>query len=64
MGFPLVIGFTEHLQIVPTSNYSATANSHTLQLTTAHSKSSQLAVSSPVFWQQLPTADVPLPLGS
>jgi hypothetical protein len=30
----LVIGFIEHLQIVTTSNYSAVANSNTLQLTT------------------------------
>jgi hypothetical protein len=29
-GFGLVIGFTEHLQIVITSNYNAIANSHTL----------------------------------
>jgi hypothetical protein len=27
-GYGLVIGFTEHIQIVTTSNYSATANSH------------------------------------
>jgi hypothetical protein len=31
MGFGLVIGFTEHLQIVTTGNYSAVANSHTTQ---------------------------------
>jgi hypothetical protein len=34
-GFGLVIGFIEHLQIVITSNYSAIANSHTLQFITA-----------------------------
>jgi hypothetical protein len=48
MGFGLVIGFIEHLQIVTTSNYSAITNSHTLQFTTEHTKSSQfvsLAVS-------------------
>jgi hypothetical protein len=48
MGFGLVIGFTDHLQIVTTSNYSTITNSHTLQFTTAHTKSSQSAVSSPV----------------
>jgi hypothetical protein len=48
MGFGLIIGFTEHLQIVTTSNYSAIANSHTLQLTSACTKSSQSTVSSPV----------------
>jgi hypothetical protein len=31
MGFVLVIGFVEHLQIVTTSNYSAIANSCTLR---------------------------------
>jgi hypothetical protein len=30
----LVIGFAEHLQVVTTRNYSAIANSHTLQFTT------------------------------
>jgi hypothetical protein len=34
------IGFIESLQIVTTSNYSATANSHTLQFTTACTRSS------------------------
>jgi hypothetical protein len=48
MEFGLVIGFIEHLQIVTTSNDSAIANSHTLQFTTAHTKSSHSAVSSPV----------------
>jgi hypothetical protein len=56
MGFGLVIGFIELLQIVTTSKYSAVINSHTLQFTIAHTKSSQSAVSSPV--------DVPLLLGS
>jgi hypothetical protein len=49
--FGLVIGFIENLQIVNTSNYSAIANSHNLQFTTARNKSSQTAVSSPaVAW--------------
>jgi hypothetical protein len=47
-GFGLVTGFIEHLQIVTTSNYNAIANSHTLQLTTARTKSSHSAVFSPV----------------
>jgi hypothetical protein len=48
-GFGLVIGFTEHLQIVTAINYSAIANSHTLQFTTARTKTSQSAVSSLEF---------------
>jgi hypothetical protein len=48
MGFGLVIGFIELLQIVSTGNYSAIANPHTLQFTTARTKSSQSAVSLPV----------------
>jgi hypothetical protein len=46
MGFGLVIGFTDHLQIVTTSNYNAIANSHTQQFTTAHIKSSQFVFTS------------------
>jgi hypothetical protein len=46
MVFELVTGFIEHLQIVTTNNYSAIANSHTLQFTTARINSSQSAVSS------------------
>jgi hypothetical protein len=44
LGFGLLIGFIEHLHIVTASNYSANANSHTLQFTTASMKSSQSAV--------------------
>jgi hypothetical protein len=40
--------FTEHLQIVTTSNYSPIANSHAQQFTTARTKFSQSAVSSPI----------------
>jgi hypothetical protein len=47
-GFGLVIGLNKHLQIVTTSNYSAIANSHILQFTTARTKSSQSAVSSSI----------------
>jgi hypothetical protein len=44
----VIIGFIDHLHIVTRSNYSAIANSHTLQSTTACTKSCQSAVSSPV----------------
>jgi hypothetical protein len=49
MGSGLVTGFIKHLQIVTTSNYTAIINLHTQQLTTARTKSSQSAVSSPVI---------------
>jgi hypothetical protein len=65
IGLWLVIGFIDHLQIVTTSILSAIANSHTLQFTTASAKSFQSAVSSRVVARQrLPTADIPLTLGS
>jgi hypothetical protein len=54
MMFGLLIGFTERLQIVTTSNYSAIVNSHALQFTTARAKSSQSTVSSPVDAPLLP----------
>jgi hypothetical protein len=38
MGF-WTIGFTDHLQIVTTNNYNTIAHFHTLQITTAHTKS-------------------------
>jgi hypothetical protein len=51
MGFELVIGFTDHLQDVTTSNYTAIANSHTPQFTTARTKPFRSTVSSPtVAW--------------
>jgi hypothetical protein len=46
MGFGLVIGCIDHLQIVTTSNYSAIANSHNLQFTAAHTKYSQFVFTS------------------
>jgi hypothetical protein len=49
VGFGLVVGFIEHLQIITTNNYSAVTNSHTIQFTMACTKSSQSAVSSPVI---------------
>jgi hypothetical protein len=55
-GFVLVKGFIEHLQIVIPSNYSVIAHPHTLQSTTARSKSSESALSSPVIaWLWIPT---------
>jgi hypothetical protein len=66
MGFGLVTGFIEHLytQFVTTSNCSTIANSHSAISLQHTLKSSQRALSSPVFWQRFPTAVVPLPLGS
>jgi hypothetical protein len=46
MGFGLVIGFIAHLKLVTTINYSTIADSHTLQFTTARTKSSQSAIAS------------------
>jgi hypothetical protein len=43
-GFRLVIECIQHLQNVITINYSAIANSYTLQFTIARTKSSQYAV--------------------
>jgi hypothetical protein len=49
-GFGLGIGFIDdfNTRFVTTLNYSATANFHILQMTTAHAKSFQSAVSSSV----------------
>jgi hypothetical protein len=46
--FGWVIGFIGLLKLVTTINYSAIANSNTLQLTTAHTPRSKSAVASPV----------------
>jgi hypothetical protein len=48
MGFKFVIGVTEHLQIVTTSNCSEIANPNALQFITARTKTSNSSVSSPV----------------
>jgi hypothetical protein len=50
LAFGLEIGFVDHfnLRIVTTLNYSAIADLHTLQITTAHAKCFQSAVSSSV----------------
>jgi hypothetical protein len=47
-GLNIVIGLIELLQDLTTSNCSANVNSRSLQFTTARTKSSQSAVSSPV----------------
>jgi hypothetical protein len=51
MGFGLETGFIDHFKtrLMTTLNYSAIADLHTSQITTAHAKSFQSAVSSPVF---------------
>jgi hypothetical protein len=60
MEFESVIGFIEHLQLVTTSkDYCSTY--FRVHYSTHFS---ELAISSSVFWQRLPTADVPLLLGS
>jgi hypothetical protein len=50
MGFGLEVEFIDHFdtQLVTTFNYSAVANLHTLQITTADAKSFQSATSSTV----------------
>jgi hypothetical protein len=45
-GSGLDIGFIDHLQIVTTNNYNTISDFHTLQITTAHAKFFQPAVSS------------------
>jgi hypothetical protein len=58
MGFGLVNGFIDHLdtRLETTSNYSATADLHNPQITTAPAKPFQPAVSSLAFpWQRLLT---------
>jgi hypothetical protein len=63
-GFGLVIGFTDYLQIVTTSNYSAIANSHNLQFTTARTMSFHSAVVTSCCLVTVSKVDVPLTLGS
>jgi hypothetical protein len=68
MGFEFVIGVTEHLQIVTTSNCSKIVNPNALQFITARTKTSHSSVSSqslpgvsaPVF-TSFPTSDCPIP---
>jgi hypothetical protein len=47
-GFRRKIRFIEHLQVITTSNYNIIVNFHTLQITTAHAKYFQSAVSSQI----------------
>jgi hypothetical protein len=49
-GVWMVIEFTVLIRNITTINYSSLTISHTLQFTTACTKSSQYAVSSPDFW--------------
>jgi hypothetical protein len=52
-GFGFDIVFIDHLQVVTTNNYSATANLHNSQITTSPLRLFQLDVSSPaVPWQR------------
>jgi hypothetical protein len=46
MDFGLEIGFTHYLQVITMSNCNTIVNFDTLQITTAHAKSFQSAVSS------------------
>jgi hypothetical protein len=67
MGYGLDIGFSEHFNtgLVTTLHYGAIADLHTSQSTTAHAKSFQSAVFSPVVaWSRLSAVDIPLALGS
>jgi hypothetical protein len=48
MGFGLEIGFIDYIQVVITSDYNMITNFYTLKITTAHAKSFQSTVSSPV----------------
>jgi hypothetical protein len=57
MGFGLVIGFIDHLQIVITSNHIALTNSSTRILTTVHNKSYTSTLR--VAWQRLSTGQLP-----
>jgi hypothetical protein len=53
-GVGLDIGFIDRLQVVITSNYNIIVNFQNLQITTAHAKTFQSAVSLPVVsWQRI-----------
>jgi hypothetical protein len=52
-GFGLEIGFIDHLQAVTINNHNTIANVHTLQITTAHTKTFQSAV----FTSRCPVTD-------
>jgi hypothetical protein len=59
MGFGLVTRFNDHLctQVVTTYNYNTIANLHTLQITGAHTQSSQSAFTSRFLVTDLNNAD-------
>jgi hypothetical protein len=55
----LEIGYTDHFQTVTKSNYNTIANFLALQITRAHAKSFQSALSSPVVpWRRLLTVEI------
>lgn len=49
MGFRFIIGFIEHLWLVTINNYDTVTDVDTLQVTTAHTNSSQFIVFSLVI---------------
>jgi hypothetical protein len=71
MGFGLVTGFIEHLRTQPetASNYSTITKLHTLQITRAHTESSQSAFNSHCLATAFNSGDcsvsvlMPLPAG-
>jgi hypothetical protein len=58
------MGFIEHLQNVATNNYDSLTELHIprITVTAAHMKTSQSSLA--VAWKRLPTADIPVHLGS
>jgi hypothetical protein len=44
MGSGLIVGLTEHLRLTATNNDNTLTNLHTLEITTAHTKSPRSAI--------------------
>jgi hypothetical protein len=60
-GFGLETRFTDHFntRLVTTLNYSPIADLHTPQISTAHARCFQSAVSSPLVpWKRRPTVEI------